>query len=289
MRRSRPISIRWSRLPNLEAFAKQHGLQMIYRKQYESPRYPEMRRRKPAVRRPGRCRRQGDELLPARQDRRAARRLPRDPAKALNHERDVVRGKGESRPPAGDASARRSAFGCATATPMVSFTFDDLPKSAVTTGAEMLEAHGARGTFYVSGGLVGVRRAGLGGGRCRRRARRCTAAATRSAATPSRISAPATSTRPRWPRKSRATAITSARSIRRYGSTAFAYPFGYGSFARKQQLKDRIPDLPQHRAGRQRRQRRPAVPARHAADRSRRWIATGSTARSTRRKPITDG
>ena len=42
------------------------------------------------------------------------------------------------------------------ATPMVSFTFDDLPKSAVTTGAELLEAHGARGTYYVSGGLVGV-------------------------------------------------------------------------------------------------------------------------------------
>lgn len=39
--------------------------------------------------------------------------------------------------------------------PMVSFTFDDLPKSAVTTGAALLEAHGARGTFYVSGGLVG--------------------------------------------------------------------------------------------------------------------------------------
>lgn len=35
-------------LPNLEAFAEAHGLQMIYRKQYESPRYPEMRRRKPA-------------------------------------------------------------------------------------------------------------------------------------------------------------------------------------------------------------------------------------------------
>jgi peptidoglycan/xylan/chitin deacetylase (PgdA/CDA1 family) len=42
------------------------------------------------------------------------------------------------------------------AAPMVSFTFDDLSKSAVITGAEMLEAHGARGTFYVSGGLVGV-------------------------------------------------------------------------------------------------------------------------------------
>ena len=41
-------------------------------------------------------------------------------------------------------------------TPMVSFTFDDLPKSAATTGARILEAHDARGTFYVSGGLVGA-------------------------------------------------------------------------------------------------------------------------------------
>jgi SAM-dependent methyltransferase len=32
---------------NLEAFAKAHGLQVIYRKEYESPRYPEMRARKP--------------------------------------------------------------------------------------------------------------------------------------------------------------------------------------------------------------------------------------------------
>jgi peptidoglycan/xylan/chitin deacetylase (PgdA/CDA1 family) len=40
------------------------------------------------------------------------------------------------------------------ATPMVSFTFDDIPKSAATTGAAILEDHGARGTFYVSGGLV---------------------------------------------------------------------------------------------------------------------------------------
>ena len=35
-------------LSNLKAFADKHGLQMIYRKQYESPRYPEMRLRKPA-------------------------------------------------------------------------------------------------------------------------------------------------------------------------------------------------------------------------------------------------
>lgn len=41
-------------------------------------------------------------------------------------------------------------------TPMVSFTFDDIPKSAATTGAGLLEAHGARGTFYISGGLVGT-------------------------------------------------------------------------------------------------------------------------------------
>lgn len=47
-------------------------------------------------------------------------------------------------------------FQMRNATPMVSFTFDDLPKSAVTTGADLLEAHDARGTFYVSGGLVGV-------------------------------------------------------------------------------------------------------------------------------------
>ncbi|WP_244548797.1 polysaccharide deacetylase family protein [Bradyrhizobium canariense] len=38
--------------------------------------------------------------------------------------------------------------------PMVSFTFDDAPVSAATTGAGMLEEHSARGTFYVSGGLA---------------------------------------------------------------------------------------------------------------------------------------
>ena len=40
--------------------------------------------------------------------------------------------------------------------PMVTFTFDDLPKSAATTGARILDAHDARGTFYISGGLVGT-------------------------------------------------------------------------------------------------------------------------------------
>jgi peptidoglycan/xylan/chitin deacetylase (PgdA/CDA1 family) len=37
---------------------------------------------------------------------------------------------------------------------MVSFTFDDAPVSAATTGADMIEEYGARGTFYVAGGLA---------------------------------------------------------------------------------------------------------------------------------------
>ena len=35
-------------LANLDAFAKAHGLEVIYRREYESPRFPEMRARKPA-------------------------------------------------------------------------------------------------------------------------------------------------------------------------------------------------------------------------------------------------
>ena len=38
--------------------------------------------------------------------------------------------------------------------PMVSFTFDDVPKSAATTGAQILNEYRARATFYVAGGLV---------------------------------------------------------------------------------------------------------------------------------------
>lgn len=47
-------------------------------------------------------------------------------------------------------------FRLRNSTPMVSFTFDDLAKRAATAGAAMLEAYGARGTFYVSGSLVGA-------------------------------------------------------------------------------------------------------------------------------------
>jgi len=39
--------------------------------------------------------------------------------------------------------------------PMVSFTFDDVPESAATTGVTILDQYDAKATFYVSGGLVG--------------------------------------------------------------------------------------------------------------------------------------
>ncbi len=42
-----------------------------------------------------------------------------------------------------------------TDTPLVSFTFDDVPDSALNEGAAILERHGARGTFYIAGGLAG--------------------------------------------------------------------------------------------------------------------------------------
>jgi peptidoglycan/xylan/chitin deacetylase (PgdA/CDA1 family) len=39
--------------------------------------------------------------------------------------------------------------------PLVSFTFDDVPDSAHTNGAAILERHGLRGTFYVASGTCG--------------------------------------------------------------------------------------------------------------------------------------
>ena len=39
--------------------------------------------------------------------------------------------------------------------PLVSVTFDDAPASAVEVGAQILEDHGVRGTFYISAGLDG--------------------------------------------------------------------------------------------------------------------------------------
>lgn len=38
---------------------------------------------------------------------------------------------------------------------LISFTFDDVPQSALDAGAAILEKYGVRGTFYVAGGLLG--------------------------------------------------------------------------------------------------------------------------------------
>ncbi|MBL4537427.1 MAG: polysaccharide deacetylase family protein [Oceanicaulis sp.] len=40
--------------------------------------------------------------------------------------------------------------------PIVTFSFDDFPRSALELGAVRLKARGWRGTYYVSGGLAGV-------------------------------------------------------------------------------------------------------------------------------------
>ncbi|WP_011582193.1 MULTISPECIES: polysaccharide deacetylase family protein [Chelativorans] len=40
-----------------------------------------------------------------------------------------------------------------TDTPLVTFTFDDVPDTALSNGAGILERHDARGTFYIAGGL----------------------------------------------------------------------------------------------------------------------------------------
>ena len=122
-------------------------------------------------------------------------------------------------------------------TPMVTFTFDDIPKSAATTGAAMLEDCDARGTFYVSGGLIGAtsspdwatadaedivalhRRGHEIGCHTFSHKRACDLDAESLAEEIERNR--------RWLRSLEP-------SIR---IDNFAYPFGYGSFARKRQLK----------------------------------------------------
>jgi peptidoglycan/xylan/chitin deacetylase (PgdA/CDA1 family) len=48
-------------------------------------------------------------------------------------------------------------FNASSGAPAVSFTFDDVPVSAATQGAALMEEAGARATYYISGGLLGQR------------------------------------------------------------------------------------------------------------------------------------
>lgn len=41
-------------------------------------------------------------------------------------------------------------------TPLVSFTFDDFPRTALTVGGRILKSYGARGTYYTAMGLMGT-------------------------------------------------------------------------------------------------------------------------------------
>jgi peptidoglycan/xylan/chitin deacetylase (PgdA/CDA1 family) len=45
--------------------------------------------------------------------------------------------------------------------PVASITFDDFPKSAWTTGGDILEKHGVKATYYVAGGFDGQTEDGL--------------------------------------------------------------------------------------------------------------------------------
>ena len=49
----------------------------------------------------------------------------------------------------------RRTLAVAPVQPLVSFSFDDAPRSAFVAGARVLERHGLRGTYYVSMGLLG--------------------------------------------------------------------------------------------------------------------------------------
>jgi peptidoglycan/xylan/chitin deacetylase (PgdA/CDA1 family) len=42
-----------------------------------------------------------------------------------------------------------------TSVPLISFTFDDFPRSALRTGGEILQRHGLAGTYYTALGLLG--------------------------------------------------------------------------------------------------------------------------------------
>jgi peptidoglycan/xylan/chitin deacetylase (PgdA/CDA1 family) len=124
-------------------------------------------------------------------------------------------------------------------TPMVSFTFGDLPKSAVTTGAGLLETHGARGTFYVSGGLVGVETSHWAAGDAAdvlslyRRGHEigCHTFSHRRACDLDVASLADEIMRNRGYFRALDASIE---------AETFAYPYGYGSFVRKQQLMEQF-------------------------------------------------
>jgi len=66
----------------------------------------------------------------------------------------VSRARAASRRLLADRLLRRTVR-VAPRVPLISFTFDDAPASAFSTGAEIVEEHGGRATYFVSLGLLG--------------------------------------------------------------------------------------------------------------------------------------
>ena len=95
-------------LPNLEAFANDPRSRADLPEGIREPAFSGDADAQAGAGRPARCRRRRHELPDSGEARRAARRLSRDAAEALNHERNALRNQGWSRPPAGDGLARRS-------------------------------------------------------------------------------------------------------------------------------------------------------------------------------------
>jgi len=52
------------------------------------------------------------------------------------------------------ASLHRRTVSLGRRGPIITFTFDDFPRTALTNGAAILESFGARGTYYVAGSLM---------------------------------------------------------------------------------------------------------------------------------------
>ena len=222
-------------LDKLGMFANEHGLEIIYRKIYESPRYQEMRDRKPwlatvvdamAV--------TINAFIPGNTDIRHG-----DYHVVLREALTMQTMWSEARARVNHRLAmhlRIEPFRLLNPTPMVSFTFDDIPESAATLGAEMLEAHNATGTFYVAGGLVEAPPPN-----CRMIGDQQIVALhakgheigchTFSHARVCDLDGPALSGEIDRNRRYLETLDPSIRIQN------FAYPFGYGSFARSRQLK----------------------------------------------------
>jgi peptidoglycan/xylan/chitin deacetylase (PgdA/CDA1 family) len=119
--------------------------------------------------------------------------------------------------------------------PLVSFTFDDVPESAHSRGAVMLERSGARGTFYIATALIGLKtpdwtHIGCDGVADLHRQGHEIALHTHRHRAAGSLTA----------REFRADLEENRAELRRIHSAIdaqnFAYPFGMAAFARKRQL-----------------------------------------------------